>query len=333
MMPIRLDARDAAARADAIAQGAAALREGALVAFPTETVYGLGALARDEAALERLFAAKRRPRDHPVIVHLAHAQQVEAWAESVPVGARLLAAACWPGPLTLVLRARADVPGLVTGGQPTVALRVPGHLVARELVAAVGDGVAAPSANRFGRVSPTTAAHVLAEFGGETSLDPVAIVLDGGPCEVGVESTILDLSTPQPRLLRPGGVTRELLESVLGDRVAVADGRGPRAPGSLARHYAPMLPASAVPAEAVHHVPDGVAVIHPRGVATDAARSWPLPDDPGGYARGLYAALREAERSGARAIWIAAVPLDGAWAAIADRVRRATSGPAVEETP
>jgi L-threonylcarbamoyladenylate synthase len=333
-MPRRLDVTDVRSRGAAIAEAAAALRAGELVAFPTETVYGLGALARDEAAVTRLYAAKGRPRTHPLIVHLADQGEVGRWAEAVPAAAAVLAAAFWPGPLTLVLRARADVPASITGAQPTVALRVPDHDVARALLAAVGEGLVAPSANRFGRVSPTTAAHVLDEFGGAGGApSPVALVLDAGPCRVGLESTIVDLSGDAPRLLRPGGVTRAALEEVLGADVAPPAAAAPRVPGSLARHYAPRVPARIVSAEALRHVPEGVGVIHRRGVPTDAERAWALPDDADGYARELYATLRRAEGAGVRELWIAEVPGGPGWTAIEDRLRRATAGAATEETP
>jgi L-threonylcarbamoyladenylate synthase len=332
-MPRRLAATDARTRGAAVTEAAHVLRAGGLVAFPTETVYGLGALARDEGALARLFDAKGRPRTHPLIVHLAGPDELVRWADAVPDAARRAAAAFWPGPLTLVLRARADVPALVSGRQPTVALRVPAHPVALELLAAVGDALAAPSANRFGRVSPTTAGHVLDEFeGDEAAPSPVAVVLDGGPCDVGLESTILDLSGDRPRLLRPGGIGRDALAEALGEEV-LAGGEGPRVPGSLARHYAPAVPARVVADAEVCRVPAGVAVIHRRSVATDASLAWPLPDDPAGYGRELYAALRRAERVGARELWIVAVPGRPEWAAVADRLRRATSVPTAEEAP
>jgi L-threonylcarbamoyladenylate synthase len=320
-MPRRLDARGDD-RGEAVEVAAAALRGGALVAFPTETVYGLGALARDAAAVERLYAVKRRPRDHPLIVHLADASLVERWAEPTEALARV-AGACWPGPLTLVARARDDVPRSVTGGQETVALRVPAHPLAQALLQTVGDGVAAPSANRFGRVSPTRAEHVMDEFADDPQ---VAFVLDGGPCRVGLESTILDLSTAVPRLLRPGGVARTALEALLGAGLADPDDDAPRVPGSLRRHYAPRLPTRLVAPERAFDAPADVAVLLREGDATDAERVWRLPDDPVLYARGLYATLREIEGSGARALWIVQLPEERGWEAVRDRTRRAAAG-------
>src|SRR5690606_3552461 len=230
-----------------ISEAAAHLRAGGLVAFPTETVYGLGASAQDREAVARVFAAKGRPRQHPLIVHLPDAGALWRWADREaqaergvdPATVEALAQRFWPGPVTLVLHALPGVDRAVTGGQDTVAVRVPASPVALDLLAAFGGPVVAPSANRFGRVSPTRADHVLAEFAGEDVL-----VLDGGPTEHGLESTILDLSGPEPRLLRPGALPLERLREVVPVSVA-ADG-APRAPGTLARHYAPATPLRAV---------------------------------------------------------------------------------------
>ncbi len=326
-----------------VAQAAEALRRGQLVAFPTETVYGLGAAARDRRALARLYAAKGRPLDHPVIVHLPAADALATWAREVPDHALRLAAAFWPGPLTLVLPRAAGVPDEVTGGQDTVGLRVPDHPLALRLLLAYGDGVAAPSANRFGRISPTTAQHVAEEFG---ELD--VLVLDGGSCRVGLESTIVDLSGGVARLLRPGGVHRHALEEALGERVALADhllerearpsaGTGapppapaPRAPGGLPRHYAPATPAELVGADALvsrrAELGARVAVLARRPRPSGPSAWWlELPADPTGYARGLYAALRQLDASGCRRILIEAVPEGDDWLAVRDRLRRATS--------
>lgn len=200
------------------------LRAGGLVAFPTETVYGLGAHAANPAAVRRIFAAKGRPADHPLIVHLAHEEQVSRWAREFPPQARRLAQAFWPGPLTLILKRAAHVIDEVTGGQDTVGLRIPSHPMARALLTAFGDGVAAPSANRFGRISPTTAAHVQEELQGK-----VDMILDGGPCPVGIESTIVDLSSGKAVLLRPGHVSRAQLEGELGETVQARHTDSPRA--------------------------------------------------------------------------------------------------------
>ena len=217
-----------------IARAVEILRAGGLVAFPTETVYGLGADASNPAAVARIFEAKGRPAEHPLIVHLASAASLDEWASEVPPLARAFAEACWPGPLTLILRRSPRVPDAVTGGLETVGLRVPAHPLALELLGAFGGGIAAPSANRFGSVSPTTAAHVRRGLG-----DRVDMVLDGGPCDVGVESTIVDLSGGAPALLRPGGLPRERLELIAGVRIPIQRDGAVRAPGMLESHYAP----------------------------------------------------------------------------------------------
>ncbi|NUR84717.1 MAG: threonylcarbamoyl-AMP synthase, partial [Nonomuraea sp.] len=217
-----------------IEQAAGVLRAGGLVAIPTETVYGLAADAENAAAVARIFEVKGRPPTHPLIVHVGGAGQLDAWAERVPATARLLADHFWPGPLTLVLPRGPRVPLETTGGLDTMAVRVPDHPVALALLSAFGGGVAAPSANRFGSVSPTTAGHVRAELG-----DAVDFVLDGGPCEVGVESTIVDVTGETPAVLRPGGVTREDLEAVLGHPLAVPATSHVRVPGQHPSHYAP----------------------------------------------------------------------------------------------
>lgn len=217
-----------------IEKAAGVLRAGGLVAFPTETVYGLGANAEDSAAVGRIFQVKGRPPSHPLIVHIGGAELLDDWVQDVPATARLLAEHFWPGPLTLVLRRGRRVPLEATGGLQTVAVRVPDHPVALGLLSIFGGGVTAPSANRFGSVSPTTADHVRAEFG-----DAVDFLLDGGPCQVGVESTIVDATGDAPSILRPGGVTREDLEAVLGCPLAIPSTSPVRVPGQHPSHYAP----------------------------------------------------------------------------------------------
>lgn len=227
-----------------IARAAEILRQGGLAAFPTETVYGLGADASNPLAVAKIFAAKGRPQDHPVIVHLADAAQIEEWASAVPDAARTLAERFWPGPLTMILKRADGVNDAVTGGQDSVGLRVPAHPVAQKLLRAFGNGVVAPSANRFGHVSPTTAAHVEAEFMGNSAAN-IAMILDGGPCEVGIESTIVDLSRGGCVLLRPGRISASQIEQAIG---GVVESNGlrretaPRASGMLDVHYAPNTP-------------------------------------------------------------------------------------------
>jgi L-threonylcarbamoyladenylate synthase len=318
-----------------LAAALAALRAGEVIGMPTETVYGLAGDARNDAALKRIFETKRRPADHPLIVHLADADALDSWASTVPESARRLAAAFWPGPLTLILRRAAMVSDLVTGGQDTIGLRVPDHPLALALLRAFGGGLAAPSANRFGHVSPTTAQHVRDEFA-----DAVPIVLDGGPCRVGIESTIVDLSAATPRILRPGQIRADAIARVLGAPIAVgAAHSSPRVSGSLASHYAPDTPAERVPHArldsvirsalgsgesirvlALRHLPDGV-----HGLV--------MPNEPEQYARHLYAALRALDAEGAERLLIELPPDTPEWLAVHDRIARATVTPSDDDAP
>lgn len=296
------------------------LRAGGLVAFPTETVYGLGADASNREAMARLYAAKGRPADHPVIVHFADAESAFAWAREVPDAARALAAKFWPGPLTMVLKRSPKAMDFVTGGQDSVGLRVPSHPVAQALLRAFGGGIAAPSANLFGNVSATTAQHVREELG-----DQVDLVLEGGPSEVGIESTIVDLSGGRVALLRPGRISARDLAAF---DVQGASAASPRHSGGLDRHYAPRTPAVLVPPHALD------AEIAKRG-ATVAVLAFSRPDErvdywirlprePEAYARGLYAALRELDGAGCETILVEAPPETDEWTAVRDRLRRAT---------
>ncbi len=316
-----------AATRENIDRAAALLQVGGLVAFPTETVYGLGASARDPAAVARVFAAKGRPADHPLIVHLGAAGLLEQWARTVPEAARRLAQAFWPGPLTLVLPRRPEVPDAITGGQDSVALRVPAHPVALALLHAAGPLVA-PSANRFGHVSPTTAAHVLDELGGAVDL-----ILDGGPCAVGVESSIVGLLGDAPVLLRPGGVSPARLEAVLGRPLALPESAGgPRVPGALASHYAPatpleVLPAGMLAARAGEMFRSGLQVaVLTLGESAGfpaGSRLEPMPADAPGYARALYATLRRLDAAGYHVLLAEAPPDTADWLAVRDRLARA----------
>ena len=307
-----------------IERAAELLRAGELVSFPTETVYGLGANASAAEAVRRVFAAKGRPADHPLIVHIENAAALSSWAEDVPDEAIALAERFWPGPLTMVLKRGEGVPLEVTGGQETVAVRVPGHPVAQQLLRFFGGGVAAPSANRFGRISPTSAQHAASELG-----DRVAMILDGGPSDVGLESTIVDLSGDPPRILRPGMLSRSELEAVLGREIGGQPlGAAPRVPGALERHYSPDSPVTVAGPGSIEAMSSGheVSVIATRPAPPGFGGRWlRLPPDPRGYAHGLYAALRELDGLGFPIV--VEEPPDGeAWEAVRDRLRRASSG-------
>ena len=301
-----------------VRRAAEILKRGGLVAFPTETVYGLGADAANEKAVARLYAVKGRPADHPVIVHFASAEQAFAWAREVPEAARQLAARFWPGPLTLILKRSKLAQDFVTGGQDTVGLRVPSHPVAHEMLSIFGSGVAAPSANRFGLVSPTTPAHVREDLG-----DEVDLVLEGGPSDVGIESTIVDLSGAGAVLLRPGGISAEQLGITL--RTPTAD--SPRHSGGLERHYAPRTPARLVPTHALDKVISSTAnriAVLAFSRPDERVDYWlRMPRDPAAYAQRLYAALRELDSAGCEAILVEAPPQAAEWAAVLDRLRRA----------
>lgn len=314
---------------DEVQRAARALREGGLIGLPTETVYGLGADASNELAVRRIFAVKGRPSNHPLIVHVASAEVAKRWAARWPAEAARLADAFWPGPLTLIVKRSALASDAVTGGQETVGLRVPDHALALELLRVFDGGVAAPSANRFGRVSPTTAKHVRDELGGD-----VELVLDGGACRVGVESTIVDLSGPSPRLLRPGGVPKEAAERVLGKAVPLAShATDVRAPGMLASHYAPraglwLVTKATLRDEVAKRLSAGskVAVVAPKGTAIpEGVTRFEVPDDDAGYARALYATLREVDERGLDVVLAVPPAESGVGLAVVDRLRRASA--------
>jgi L-threonylcarbamoyladenylate synthase len=319
------------ATAETIARAARLLRDGELVSFPTETVYGLGADARNAAAVQRIFAAKKRPADHPLIVHIAAASVLPRWARSIPPGARALADAFWPGPLTLILPRAQDVGDVVTGGQDRVGVRVPGHPVAQELLAKFasigGEGIAAPSANRFGHISATTAQHVADDFGEE-----IALILDGGPCRHGIESTIVAFTDGEATLLRPGALSVEDLARVLGHPLRPAGAGAPRAPGTLATHYAPRTPARLMPspelaaalAQLAHPGAHIVVLAHSVAQPPDFEGTWfDAPSHDTAYAQQLYANLRALDALAADEIWIEAPPDGPEWHAVRDRLRRA----------
>lgn len=328
----------AAAPAD-IAAAAAALEAGALVAFPTETVYGLGADAENPAAVAKIYAAKGRPQDHPVIVHVAPGADLDYWTTEVPDEARALVRHFWPGPLTLILKRNAHIPDAVSGGQDTVGIRCPSHPVAMQLLQAFKGGkggVAAPSANKFGNVSPTTAQHVRDEFHDEVGQGNVIdAVLDGGSSQVGIESTILDMSrlaTHGPVLLRPGHVTAQQIADVIGLMPRQPDQAAPRASGTLESHYAPKAPVALLPTGDIEKT---LAQLKLRGrcAALIHYTAFPgahpnvaLPAEPKGYAYGVYAALRAMDQQQVELILVEAPPTDDAWLGVNDRLRRAAFG-------
>jgi L-threonylcarbamoyladenylate synthase len=305
-----------------VRRAAQILRAGGLIAFPTETVYGLGADAASEKAVARLYAVKGRPADHPVIIHFASPDQAFAWAREIPPAARALGQRFWPGPLTLILKRSALAKDFVTGGQDSVGLRVPSHPVAQELLKAFSGAIAAPSANRFGRVSPTTAAHVREDLGTD-----VELVLEGGSSDVGIESTIVDLSGTTPVLLRPGQVSKQELESLIGtigDKAASS----PRHSGGLERHYAPRTPARMVPAHALDkEISKGKSVaVLAFSRPDERVDFWlRMPREPQAYAQRLYAALRELDSANCEQILVEAPPDTAEWAAVRDRLKRACS--------
>jgi L-threonylcarbamoyladenylate synthase len=306
-----------------------ALRDGDLVAFPTETVYGLGANAQNPAAVRKIFEAKGRPLGHPVIVHLDSPKFLHRWVSEVPAVATRLAERFWPGPMTLVMPRAANVHDIVTGGQDTVAIRVPAHPMAQQLLTAFGGGIAAPSANRFGRLSPTRAEHVRDELG-----DAVRMVLDGGESQIGLESTIVSCQGEQVRLLRPGAVTASQLREIAPDLIVGADAQSSRVPGSLPSHYAPNTPMSVVPSGEIDAQADAassggkrIAVLAQRlPLKAHAYVTWVNAGRrPEQYAHDLYTNLRALDTAGCQQILVQDVPEGERWDAIRDRLRRAAS--------
>lgn len=311
-----------------------ALRAGELVAFPTETVYGLGANANDPAAVRRIFAAKGRPSSHPVIVHLDDPKYLPRWVHEVPPAAQKLIDAFWPGPLTLVLKRAPAINDIVTGGQDTIAVRIPSHPIAQQLLNAFGGGIAAPSANRFGHVSPTRAEHVREEFG-----DSLKFVLDGGDCKVGLESTIVSCVGEVPHVLRPGSITLSQLRAIVPSITTGPDPAAPRAPGTLSRHYSPHTPVNLVPSRRLEQVMneftvnrEKVAVLaqRPPGTANPYMTWINAGTRADVYARMLYAHLRTLDKAAGKVILVEEVPSGEKWDAIRDRLRRAATAENVE---
>lgn len=332
-------------QAQALEQAASRLCAGELVAFPTETVYGLGARADNDTAVAAIFAAKGRPTDHPLIVHVADAAHAQAFAAEWPALAQRLAAAFWPGPLTLIVPRRASIATVAAGGQPTIGLRCPAHPLAHTLLLECArrgvPGIAAPSANRFGRISPTTAAHVIDEFGGAVT------VLDGGACTVGIESAIVDCSRGAPVLLRPGALTREALTAAAGQALREPDAEAPRSSGTLESHYAPRAALRLMPARALS---DALAVwtdaraaagrfqgaapvlaVYSRTVRAPRAASdlglvaRAMPDSARAAAFELFAVLRELDALGVALIWVEQPPPGSDWDGVRDRLERAAA--------
>lgn len=320
---------DATSEVD-VAEAARLLRAGRLVAVPTETVYGLAADAAQADAVRGIFAAKRRPTGHPLIVHLPGADRLDQWAVDIPPAARALADAFWPGPLTLLLHKAPRVPSEVTGGRDTIGLRVPAHPVLLQLLEQLDTGLAAPSANLHKQLSPTTAAHVMAGLRGR-----IDAVLDGGPCSVGLESTIVDLTGPRPRIVRAGPIDREQLQAVLGTDVDVPEEHGVAVPGNMRVHYRPTTPLHVLTRDELQrrlgalsdtahvavvsqgdwlHVPPAGVLRHVR-----------MPDDKAGYARALYGVLHTLDHEGAEAIWLQRPPEGETWRDVHDRLRRAAA--------
>lgn len=321
--------------------------QGELVAFPTETVYGLGADASSAEAVAKIYAAKGRPSNHPVIVHVAKAQDIEFWCRDIPRQAWALAKAFWPGPLTLILKRHDSVDAAVSGGQETIGVRCPSHPVAHDLLvkfaqlkAEAGQlrsGVAAPSANRFGRVSPTKAAHVRSEFADRVRAGMP--VLDGGDSAVGIESTIVDLSTVQeggsPALLRPGAISAADISAVLGCVVTGQTQRSPRVSGSLKAHYAPSTPLTLCESEDfdscirrwLDNHEGAVAVMYrkPLTLDSDRIKRIVMPEASVDYARDLYAVLRQIDSLGVVGTIVEQVPDEMAWAGVRDRLLRAAA--------
>ncbi|WVH10020.1 MAG: Threonylcarbamoyl-AMP synthase [Fluviibacter phosphoraccumulans EoVTN8] len=325
------------AGSDAIARAVDLLLAGNLVGLPTETVYGLAADANNPEAVAKIFAAKGRPADHPLIVHLGADYLLSNYAREIPDDAWALAESFWPGPLTLILKKAASVPDCVTGGQDTVSIRIPAHPIALTLLRAFADrnpsrgGVAAPSANKFGRISPTRADHVAQELG-----DEVSLILDGGDCLVGIESTIVDLSRGEPVILRPGAITAAQIELVLGKPVVVANVEQnlrpgtPRVSGSLASHYAPRTPLSVLSLEAIK---EKLAAGYCAGVVLDSpllpemmrqhADVEVLANQPASFAHDFYRVLRDLDERNYRNIYVQQLPETPDWFAVRDRLGRA----------
>ncbi len=305
------------------------LKQGGLVAFPTETVYGLGADAGNSEAVNKIFTAKGRPADHPLIVHIGTPEQLSDWAQNIPPSVWELAAKFWPGPLTMVLQKHPHVPLVVTGGQQTVALRIPDNPVALALLKRFGGGVAAPSANRFNHISPTLAEHVCCELG-----ESIDMILDGGACSVGLESTIIDLTGSQAKLLRPGHITPQQITEILHTSVTVPQKTAIRAPGMLKMHYAPTTPTVMSASDKIQQQIEklleqgkrvGVLAHCQFTLGHNNSCLLQMPIEADDYGQALYAALRKLDRMQLDVILVEQLPEDDSWLAVNDRLKKATA--------
>lgn len=308
-------------------QAVAILRAGKLVAFPTETVYGLGADANNPQAVAKIYTAKGRPLTHPVIVHIPDINHLQYWAREIPASAWQLGKAFWPGPLTLILKKSDQVSNTVTGNQDTIGLRVPAHPIAHKLLIEFGGGIAAPSANRFGELSPTTAQHVQ-----DSLADDVDLILDGGACAVGIESTIIDLSSSEPRLLRPGAISISAIENILGSQLSTSQKNSPRAPGMLASHYAPHTSMKIIESANLIAIIElllqqgkniGVLSFNTTPIAKPQVTWIMMSQDIKQYSHDLYAILHAVDSENHDVILVEQPPQTEEWLAVNDRLNKA----------
>ncbi len=299
------------------------LQKGDVIAIPTETVYGLAADASNLLAVKKIFKLKQRPADHPVIVHIANESKLAEWAIDIPETAFQLTRAFWPGPLTLILKKAPHVFDIITGGQKTIGLRAPAHPITQKILQAFGGGVAAPSANRFGKLSPTTAQHVMDDFG-----DEISLIVDGGPCQIGIESTIVDLTSDIPRVLRPGMISPAQIKETLGISIALTDRNAPRVSGSLPAHYAPntktvLLDSTAIES-LIKNTDKKLAILTTRHLNKPGVNIIVMPNKPDQYAKILYQTLHKLDQLNLDLIAIEKLPASLEWNAITDRLQRAT---------
>jgi L-threonylcarbamoyladenylate synthase len=304
-----------------IEQAVQLLKSGELVAFPTETVYGLGADAKNPEAIKKIFEVKGRPSNHPIILHIYNESELEEWVVSIPDIARKLMKHFWPGALTLIFEAKENVSPLITGNQKTIGIRMPSHPVARELLKAFGSGLVAPSANKFGKVSPTKAKHVKEELG-----DEIKLILEGGDCALGIESTIIDVTRIPPRLLRPGPLDVDQVKKISGVTIIYSNKNIPRVSGSLPSHYAPKTPVKLFDYNKIKFQDKNIGVMSFRDQPENFTNIiWlKMPINPTLYAKQLYANLRKLDKNNLDTIWVEVPPKEVVWGAILDRLKRAS---------